>query len=207
MLESINQMVEFFSNGTPMTPGASWLLIGFIAVLCLGLTYVIRGLDIFTQLALCNVREAGFKGIWFAARGLEAYAIRKERVVSVVRNKTAKVSDICSEYHYIAHTSDTVNTAEYKIFTVRTDESSEKYLEAKRLAGDNEHVFDEICPPSRVVTYFRLEDKETGEIEHCFIVFAKYDNEVEVENALNEYFEEEYYEELRRTRKSSKRIA
>lgn len=198
----MQQIVDFFVNGTPMTPAASWLLIGLLMVVALLATFAIRELDIFAQLAAYNVKEAGLKGIWYAAGGLEVHKIRKERVISVTRNRNSRISDIASEYGYRVHTSDGEYSDEYKIIVTDTDDSRD-YEEAKTLAGSNKELFNAIKPNSRVRDYFSLRDKETGEEAHFFIMYLRYNNEKEVEDALNKFFEEEYYDNMRSARKTA----
>lgn len=195
MSNLFKEIGSFFANGTPMTPGASWFLIGLLFATVILATLMIREIDIFVGLAIWNVKIAGLtSGVWHALLGREAYEIRKERVISVSKRP---------EYGFIAHTSDGERPGEYHIVVTDADDSLD-YKEAKELSGDDKKLFESLLPPSRVRSYFRLFNKETGEIQEFFLMYLKHKNEAEVEEALNKYFEQKFYDELRLTRRFKK---
>jgi len=192
-----NQIYEFFAHQRPMSPAASWFLILLLFIGAALVTFLIRELDIFAELAISNTKDVGVKGILYAARGLEARAIRKERVISVARRSNGL---------FVAHTYDGKYSGEYSIIGVNTDDS-EEWEDAKAFAGGDKKMFEHLRPESRVRRYFALKNKTTGEVEHCFLVYLKYDCTQEVQDALNRFFEDEYHEECREARKSNKKIA
>lgn len=190
----INEITNFFGNGVPMSPAASWLLVLLLVPVAALLAYAIREFDSFMDLAIYNSKIAGVKtGVWSAMLGQEAYAIRKERVISVTRK----------EYGFIAHTSDGENSGEYHILATEVDDSDE-YKEAIKLAGDDQTLFESLLPESRVRSYFSIAKEETDEELEFFLVYLRYNCEAEVEEALNKYFEDEYFKELRLARKVKK---
>lgn len=190
MNSMLNQIADFFGNGTPMNPAASWLLMGLLVVAATVITLAIREFDLFTELAINNAKVIGAKGVWHAFLGREVVKINKERVISITPR----------EYGYVVHTSDSEYDGEYHILVTETDGSGvcEK---AREIAGSNKDLYGKIMPDSRVCSYFRLTDKETDEELEFFSVYLKYNNCAELEEALNRYFEEEYLAECKSARK------
>lgn len=194
MNNDFNQIFNFFSNGTPMDPKASWLLILLLVPVSALAAYVIVELDKFLSLAIYNAKIAGIKtGVISAVLGQRAYAIRQERVISVTEK----------DYGFVAHTFDGENSGEYHILATEADDSDE-YDTAIKLAGDNKTLLDSLLPSSRVQGYFNLYKEETDEELDFFVVYLRYNCVAEVEEALNKYFEEEFHKELRSARKLHK---
>ncbi len=186
MNKLLDEVVGFFSEGLPMSPAASWFLIGSLLIVAFVATMAIGELDLFTQLAAYNVKEAGLKGVWYAMCGNEVNRIRKERVIEVSRHDYNPESDDEDNW-YVVHTSDGKYSADYYIIPTYIKNGSEE--------------------KAHVESYFALEDKETGARSCFFVVRLKYRNAGELEEVLNEYFEEEYREERRRALKSHKKSA
>ena len=174
--------MQTFSNLFPMTPAQSWAFLLLLFSLSALVAYLIWYLDIVAQLSFTNCKVVGAKGIIYAFRGIECYEILRERVIGVTRN----------EIGYRVSTSDGEVPGTYFIITSREDVGNPEYDEAIELAGDDEHLKKELLPPARVKNYFVLKNKETGESQEFFVVYLKYDNTVEVEEALNRYFDEEF---------------
>ena len=169
-------------NIFPLTPAQSWLLIGMVFIIAAIASYLIWYLDIVVQIAICNVKIVGAKGIIYALGGKECYEIRQEKVIEVTRKGG----------FYKASTSDGEQNYCYLIITSKEDIGNHDYDEAVRLAGDDMLLRKALLPDYRVKNYFALKNRETGERQEFFVVYLKRDNPMDVERALNRYFEEEF---------------
>lgn len=174
----------------PMTPAQSWAFIGMVFAGALLLTYLIYGLDQFIGLAIWNCQLAGVKGIGYAIRGLEAYEILHEKVIEVAKNEAG----------YTVITSDTERNYRYFVIPSSVDEGNPDYEDAVRLAKGDDSLKRALLPESRVKNYFCLKNKETGKKTEFFVVYLKYDNQKAVETALQDFFDEEFYDACRETR-------
>ena len=181
-------MANYFQ--LPMTPAQSWTLILMLFFVCIAITYVIWYLDITVQIAVENCKIVGAKGILYAFGGKELYEIHRESVIEVSRNEAG----------YKATTSDGEANYHYFIIVSREDEGHRDYDDAIKLAGDDERLKEALLPSSRVKSYFKTENKETGECHEFFVVYAKKDNTREIEEALNRYFNDEFYAACRKSR-------
>ena len=186
MNKLLDEIVGFLGKGIPMSPAASWFLIGLLMLATVVLVMAIKEIDIFAQLAVFNASEVGLKGVWFAACGKEVYRIRRERVIEVSRYDYDPESEDKDSW-YLVHTSDGKYSADYYIIPTYVENGSDE--------------------KAHVESYFALEDKETGARNCFFVVRLKYRNAGELEEVLNQYFEEEYEEERRRALKTHRKIA
>lgn len=174
-----------------LSPAQSWALIGCLVVLCFLVTFLIYCIDRIVGLAIWNYRIDGIKGIGYALLGVELYEILRESVIEVSRRSGG----------YVVTTTDSERNYEYVVTTTRTDKGNPEYDEAIKIAGENASLKNKLLPDSRVKKFFTLKDKETGAKADCFVVYCKYDNIKFVEDALNKFFENEFYEAIRETRK------
>lgn len=186
------QIIDFFTKGTPMTPAASWTLMAFIPVVAILLTLIFVEIEKLIDLAIWNVKIAGPIGIWWAFLGSEAYEIRRERVISVAKRK-----DGC----YSVRATDGEDQEKYVIVPLDTDDS-EAFQLAKDLSGNDKKLFDALCPDSHVRGSFKLMDNRNGRTTICYLVFLRYFNEHEVEETMQQYFDEQFRKECRDARRS-----
>ena len=186
----LREIYEFFSLGKPMTPAASWFLIGVVALGAVIMVMLVAELHGLVDLSVSNVREHGFSGIWYALLGKEVREIRQKSVITVSKSTglggfKAVISD--------GREQDTLG------IIVKT-EDSENYIwqEALQMADGNETLFRLLKPDSRVVGYFTFHDIKTEKKSNFLVVYLKYVNEREIEDVLNEYFRREFRSEIRR---------
>ena len=186
------EIVAFFTTGRGMSPAASWTLMAFIPLAAVLLTLIFVEIEKLVNLAIWNVKIAGPIGIWWAFLGSEAYEIRRERVISVAKRK-----DGC----YLVRATDGEEQEKYVVVPLDTDDS-EAFQLAKDLSGNDKKLFDALCPDSRVRGTFKLNDNRNGKTTVCYLVFLKYFNEHEVEETMQEYFDEQFRKECRDARRS-----
>jgi hypothetical protein len=186
------EIVSFFTTGRGMSPAASWTLMAFIPVAAILLTLIFVEIEKLVDLAIWNVKIAGPIGIWWAFLGSEAYEIRRRQVISVAKRK-----DGC----YLVRTTDGEDQEKYVIVPLDTDDS-EAFQLAKDLSGNDKKLFDALCPDSRVRGTFKLKDNRNRKTTVCYLVFLKYFNEHEVEETMQEYFDEQFRKECRDARRS-----
>lgn len=197
MSKMFEEIVAFFTEGTPMTPQASWFLMGLLGLTCVLIVLIIRDIDLFINLAIENVKLAGFKsGIWQTLFGLESYMIRKEIVIDFARKP---------EYGYLIHTTNGEESFEYHVLVVDTDETK-AFKDAVKLSGTNEKLFKELKPDSRVRSYFETRNRETGETSKFYLVYLKNISDKDALDTMTEFFNERYEREVREAERFKRRL-
>ena len=185
------EIAAFFATGRGMSPAASWTLIAFIPVVAFGLTFLFVEIEKLVDLSIWNAKIAGPIGVWYAFLGKEAYEIRRERVISVAKRRDGG---------YLVRTTDGEYQDRYVIIPLDTDDTEEFKL-AKDLASGDERLFSSLCPRSRVRGSFTLKDRRNGNIVTCYLLFLKYENSAEIEETMQEYFDDQFREECRDARR------
>jgi|GEM_PF-4567521 len=196
----MNEIMERIANGTflPLTPAQSWALIGILFLSIIVIVYTVAYIDQSVQLVIWNLSiapEMKLEAVLDGFLGKEYDRILEERVISV--NRTI------FKNQYILTSSDTDFVKKYLVIPVDSDLDDDWYTETKRLAGDNEELFNAIKPRGRVLKRVKLENRETGDYTEMLIVYLRQVNEKEIEEVVNRFFREEYYENMRRARKAA----
>ena len=187
-------MKNFFE--LPMTPAQSWALIAMIFIAVMAIVYTIAYINQTIALARWNLGITGKAlAIFDAIFGIEYVEILREQVIEVSNKK--------EDGKYLLTTSDTETTRCYIVVPVDTDEEDDWYQEAKRLAGNNEALFEALKPRGRVIRQLRL-SSESDETR-ILIVYLKTQNSREVEEVVNSYFKNEFYNNYRAARREARK--
>ena len=188
-------MKNFFE--LPMTPAQSWALIAMIFIAVMAIVYTIAYINQTIALARWNLGITGKAlAIFDAIFGIEYVEILREQVIEVSNKK--------EDGKYLLTTSDTETIRKYIVVPVDTDEEDDWYQEAKRLAGNNEALFEALKPRGRVIRQLRLSSSENDETR-ILIVYLKTQNSREVEEVVNSYFKNEFYNNYRAARREARK--
>ena len=188
-------MKNFFE--LPMTPAQSWALIAMIFIAVMAIVYTIAYINQTIALARWNLGITGKTlAIFDAIFGIEYVEILREQVIEVSNKK--------EDGKYLLTTSDTETIRKYIVVPVDTDEEDDWYQEAKRLAGNNEALFEALKPRGRVIRQLRLSSSENDETR-ILIVYLKTQNSREVEEVVNSYFKNEFYNNYRAARREARK--
>ena len=188
-------MKNFFE--LPMTPAQSWALIAMIFIAVMAIVYTIAYINQTIALARWNLGITGKAlAIFDAIFGIEYVEILREQVIEVSNKK--------EDGKYLLTTSDTETIRKYIVVPVDTDEEDDWYQEAKRLAGNNEALFEALKPRGRVIRQLRLSSSENDETR-ILIVYLKTQNSREVEEVVNSYFKNEFYNNYRAPRREARK--
>lgn len=176
-------------NLFPMSPAQSWVFLALLFAMVALAVYLIYCFDVFVQLSIINCSVAGVKGIFHALRGSELYEIKQEKVIEVSR---------APEIGYRITTSNGERNCVYYALPSHQDEENQEWLDAIDLSGDDRHLREALLPDSRVKGFCSM--KNGDQIFDLFVVYVKFDNIREIENAMNRFFEDQFHAELQKAR-------
>ncbi|MBR1874786.1 hypothetical protein IJ798_00160 [Candidatus Saccharibacteria bacterium] len=163
----------------------------------MAIVYTIAYINQTIALARWNLGITGKAlAIFDAIFGIEYVEILREQVIEVSNKK--------EDGKYLLTTSDTETIRKYIVVPVDTDEEDDWYQEAKRLAGNNEALFEALKPRGRVIRQLRLSSSENDETR-ILIVYLKTQNSREVEEVVNSYFKNEFYNNYRAARREARK--
>lgn len=205
MSNFMDTFISFFSFSE--YPAGDWHhglgtagLFGAIALFAMAVVVVVVFIEQTFNITKYNYETNGesiLKSFGYALIGKFYEPILREQVTSI-----KKIED--GRYRVTAH--DTENEKKYLVISVGEDITSPWYQEAKDLAGSNEQLFEDLKPRGKAICRMTMTDKITEKETNVILIYlkesiARSNDTREVEEILNRFFEQEFYDRKREARK------